>query len=102
MHRSAFLALVFLSVTPAARAQFELPGAEPASVATLVPEVKSIAPGSTFSVALSLEHPEKWHSYYQNSGGVELPPSVTWKVPLPPRSRISRSVPAGERSSEVA
>ena len=25
--------------------------------------------------------PEDWHSYYQNSGGVELPPAIVWKLP---------------------
>jgi thiol:disulfide interchange protein DsbD len=64
-----------------ARAQFGMPEDAPKSVAEMVPEVKSIAPGSTFSVALKLDHPEEWHSYYQNSGGVELPPAINWTLP---------------------
>ncbi len=52
-----------------------------ASVASLFSEEKSIAPGKSFSVALQLEHPKDWHSYYQHSGGVELPPSIEWKLP---------------------
>ena len=51
------------------------------STATLVPEVALVAPGNSFTVALKLEHPEGWHSYYLQSGGVELPPSITWKLP---------------------
>ena len=51
------------------------------STATLVPEVTLVAPGNSFTVALKLEHPEGWHSYYLQSGGVELPPSITWKLP---------------------
>ena len=51
------------------------------SVASLLSEQKSIAPGSTFTLALKLEHPEGWHSYYQNSGGVELPPAIEWTLP---------------------
>ena len=51
------------------------------SVATLVAEESAIAPGSTFSVAMQLQHPEEWHSYYLNSGGVELPPTIKWTLP---------------------
>jgi thiol:disulfide interchange protein len=53
---------------------------KPASVSSLIPEVTAVAPGETFTVALKLEHPEKWHSYYLNSGGVELPPSIEWQL----------------------
>jgi thiol:disulfide interchange protein DsbD len=52
-----------------------------ASVASLIPEEKAIAPGKPFTLALQLDHPKEWHSYYQNSGGVELPPSIVWKLP---------------------
>ena len=55
--------------------------AEPATRATLVSEVKTIAPGETFAVALKLEHPDGWHSYYRNTGGVELPPDFRWSLP---------------------
>lgn len=51
------------------------------SKASLVSEAKTIAPGKPFTVALQLEHPEHWHSYYRNSGGVELAPSIQWKLP---------------------
>lgn len=55
--------------------------AEVKSTSTLIPEVSSVAPGKPFTVALKLDHPDGWHSYYLNSGGVELPPSITWKLP---------------------
>ncbi|MFC7336269.1 protein-disulfide reductase DsbD family protein [Haloferula chungangensis] len=49
--------------------------------ASLVSELSSIVPGEPFTVALTLPHPEGWHTYYKNSGGVELPPSLEWKLP---------------------
>jgi thiol:disulfide interchange protein len=76
---SFVLALLCLMIP--ARAQFGLPTSAPQSTAEMTADVKSIAPGSTFSVALKLSHPEEWHSYYQNSGGVELSPSIKWTLP---------------------
>ena len=52
-----------------------------ASVSSLVSEDISISPGKPFSIALQLVHPPDWHSYYRNSGGVELPPKITWTLP---------------------
>lgn len=54
---------------------------KPKSISSLIPEVTAVAPGQPFTLALKLEHPENWHSYYLNSGGVELPPSIEWKLP---------------------
>lgn len=56
-------------------------GEEVASISSLIPEVKTIAPGKPFTVAMKLEHPKDWHSYYKNSGGVEQSPEITWKLP---------------------
>lgn len=82
MHRLFLFLALLAGGSPAARAQFDSPfGQASSSVANLVSENRSIAPGKSFSVALKLSHPEEWHSYYQNSGGVELPPSITWKLP---------------------
>lgn len=53
----------------------------PKTVSTLIPEVTAVAPGKSFTLALNLEHPDNWHSYYLNSGGVELSPSIEWKLP---------------------
>jgi thiol:disulfide interchange protein/DsbC/DsbD-like thiol-disulfide interchange protein len=60
-----------------------IPGAagESPPKASIAAEVASIAPGKPFTVALTLPHPEGWHTYYKNSGGVELPPSLEWKLP---------------------
>lgn len=51
------------------------------SVATLKAEVTAVAPGQPFTVALHLKHPVGWHSYYKNSGGIELAPTITWSLP---------------------
>ncbi len=59
----------------------ELDPSRTASVATLASEEKAIAPEKSFTVALQLAHPEGWHSYYQNSGGVEESPSIEWQLP---------------------
>ncbi|MCW1921595.1 protein-disulfide reductase DsbD family protein [Luteolibacter arcticus] len=80
----------FISSNPPAQAQEDLLdslmpklGDEATSdtVATLVPEVKSVAPGKPFSVALKLQHPAGWHSYYLNSGGIEKSPEIKWTLP---------------------
>ena len=81
MFRITIPLLASLCLITPVRAQFGIPGDAPKSVAEMVPEVKSIASGSTFTIALKLDHPEEWHSYYQNSGGVELPPSIKWTLP---------------------
>lgn len=47
----------------------------------MLADFKSIAPSAKITVALKLEHPQNWHSYYQNSGGVELSPEIKWTLP---------------------
>lgn len=47
----------------------------------MVSEVSTVAPGASFTVALELRHPEEWHSYYLNSGGVEESLSIEWDLP---------------------
>ena len=81
MHRLSFLFFSLCALVASASAQFSLAGRAPATRAELISEVKTIAPGATFSVALRLNHPRGWHSYYQNSGGVEQPPSIGWQLP---------------------
>lgn len=80
LRRSLFLAAL-LVFCPAIWAQLEIPSNTPASRAAMVSEVKTIAAGATFSIALQLEHPAGWHSYYQNSGGVEQAPAISWSLP---------------------
>ncbi len=85
MIRSLPLAALFLTIFPAvSQAQFSGfgGGAQGSkSTATLHSEQKSIAPGDGFSLALELVHPDGWHSYYENSGGVEKSPEIAWKLP---------------------
>jgi thiol:disulfide interchange protein len=80
MHRF-FLLLVPFLCTGFSEAQFELTAEKTASVARIISEEQSIAPGKPFTVALQLEHPAGWHSYYQHSGGVESPPAIQWILP---------------------
>jgi len=53
----------------------------PKTQAMLIADARVIAPGKPFLAALKLEFPDGWHSYYQNSGGVELPVAIDWKLP---------------------
>ncbi|MCX6845548.1 MAG: protein-disulfide reductase DsbD family protein [Verrucomicrobia bacterium] len=76
------MALVwFAALCLSASAQFEFGASTPATKATLVSELKTLEAGKPFSVALRLEHPQGWHSYYRNSGGVEEGPSIRWSLP---------------------
>ena len=62
-------------------AQFEFAANAPSTKSTLVPELKTLEAGKPFTIALRLEHPQGWHSYYQNSGGLEEGPSIRWTLP---------------------
>ncbi|MBX3739478.1 MAG: thioredoxin family protein [Akkermansiaceae bacterium] len=75
----AALFLLFGSSLPAP-AQFGLPGGS-STTAVMVPETSAIAPGKPFTVAMKLTHPAEWHSYYKNSGGIEIPPAINWTLP---------------------
>ena len=81
MHHLLLFLVAFISCTVAAEEQFKLGSGSPTSVAKLISEVKSMAAGKPFTVGLQLNHPAGWHSYYKNSGGVELPPVIEWKLP---------------------
>ena len=81
MKRIAIFTLLVLTLALPLRAQFSLPGGKIKSEASLVAEPSTIAPGHKFSVALRLFHPPDWHSYYKNSGGIELVPAIEWKLP---------------------
>ena len=71
----------FSALCLSASAQFEFAQTAPATKATLISECKTLEGGKPFSVALRLEHPQGWHSYYQNSGGIEEGPSIRWTLP---------------------
>ncbi|MEI6675426.1 MAG: protein-disulfide reductase DsbD domain-containing protein [Verrucomicrobiota bacterium] len=80
---SILLATIILA-TSSARAQFGPPDGAPATSATtasLVAEAQAIAPGESFTLALELQHPAGWHSYYLNSGGIENSPAIEWQLP---------------------
>ena len=81
MNRFLLSFLFLIGAIPAANAQFETAVGKIASESSLVSEATSIAPGQTFSLALKLKHPEEWHSYYKNSGGIELSPEIEWNLP---------------------
>ncbi len=81
MRPITLLFAALLSLNLPALAQSDASPGTPASTASLVSENKTIAPGETFSVALELAHPDEWHSYYKNSGGVEESPVIKWTLP---------------------
>lgn len=65
---------------------FSLPSARDApakteSQVTLKSEVDSIAPGESFTVALTIDHPAGWHSYYVNTGLMGEVFTPTWTLP---------------------
>ena len=47
----------------------------------LLSEIKTVAPGQTFTVALFLDHDETFHTYWQNPGTVGLATSLEWNLP---------------------
>ncbi|MFB6248682.1 MAG: protein-disulfide reductase DsbD family protein [Salinibacter sp.] len=53
----------------------------PHSEATLLSEVRSIAPGEPFTVALRLEMEKGWHSYWKNPGDSGEPTTIDWALP---------------------
>ncbi|MDP7306862.1 MAG: protein-disulfide reductase DsbD family protein, partial [Roseibacillus sp.] len=44
-------------------------------------EVRSMAPGQPFHLAIKLTHPPRWHSYFINTGFVGRPLQPNWKLP---------------------
>ena len=80
MHRLFVFCLALIACLPSARAQLK-PFSTPATQAEWFTEGRVIAPGTTFTVALQLSHPPGWHSYYQNSGGVEQALALHWTLP---------------------
>ncbi len=45
----------------------------------LIADHASVAPGETFLIGLTLDHPEHWHSYWKNPGDAGSPTSIAWK-----------------------
>ncbi|MCF7732736.1 MAG: thioredoxin family protein [Akkermansiaceae bacterium] len=83
MIRSFLSVLFFAASSAVATAQFDLPfgGGGTTTTARLVAESTTVSPGMTVTLALELKHPEGWHSYYLNSGGIENSPVIEWTLP---------------------
>src|SRR5688572_4306381 len=68
------IALVCLSAT--------LRADEPSHVkVSLIPEVRTIAPGAPFSVAVLLKMDPRWHTYWTNPGDSGAPTEIKWTLP---------------------
>src|SRR5687768_7062458 len=68
------IALVCLSAT--------LTADEPSHVkVSLIPEVRTIAPGAPFSVAVLLKMDPRWHTYWTNPGDSGAPTEIKWALP---------------------
>lgn len=68
------LALVCLSAT--------LHADEPSHVnVALIPEVRTIAPGTPFWVAVRLKMDPRWHTYWINPGDSGAPTEIKWTLP---------------------
>jgi len=50
--------------------------------ASMFSEASTIAPGQTFTVALTLRHEPGFHTYWKNPGTVGMPTQIAWKLPL--------------------
>ena len=68
------IALVCLSAT--------LHAGEPSHVnVALIPEVRTIAPGTPFTVAVRLKMDPRWHTYWINPGDSGEPTKISWNLP---------------------
>ena len=55
---------------------------EPSHVkVSLIPEVRTIAPGAPFSVAVVLKMDPRWHTYWINPGDSGAPTEIKWNLP---------------------
>jgi len=57
------------------------PDLSPHSEAFLLAEIRSIQPGSSFTVGLQLRLEPGWHTYWKNPGDSGEPASITWRLP---------------------
>ena len=74
-----------LAPAPAAQSAFDAVDPDdpsPFSDAALVTEVATVAPGTSFDVALVLTQEPGWHSYWLNGGDAGQPTTITW-TPVP-------------------
>ena len=76
--------LIFLTsllFTATAMAQFGPTLGGDDSSSEIVVEATQVAPGDSFYVALDIQHPEHWHSYFSNPGSLGTPPAAKWTLP---------------------
>lgn len=81
---SKFLVFLFLSLGVSVSTlfgQFDPFKESKNSTLTFVSEVSTIKPGEPFHVAIKLDHPKGWHSYYVNPGFVGIPLKPNWALP---------------------
>ncbi len=74
-----FFSIFAVFVTSSANGQFGQAAASSSS--NLISGSASIAPGEKFTVAVELDHPIGWHSYFINPGSVGMPLTLTWNLP---------------------
>src|SRR5215212_5326484 len=73
---------LFLSAIAAVCLSATLHADEPSHVSvSLIPEVRTIAPGTPFWVAVRLKMDPRWHTYWINPGDSGAPTEIRWNLP---------------------
>src|SRR5688572_31390115 len=54
-------------------------GEPPHVKVSLIPEVRTVAPGTPFSVAVHLKMDPRWHTYWINPGDSGAPTEIKWR-----------------------
>ncbi len=73
---------LFLSAIAVVCLSATLHAGEPSHVkAALIPEARTIAPGTPFSVAVRLKMDPRWHTYWINPGDSGAPTEIKWDLP---------------------
>src|SRR5215212_4611946 len=73
---------LFLSAIAAVCMSATLHADEPSHVkVALIPEVRTIAPGAPFWVAVRLKMDPRWHTYWINPGDSGAPTEIRWNLP---------------------
>jgi thiol:disulfide interchange protein DsbD len=76
------VALVVVGTTLPVRAQKQSPRTTSHHTqVSLLSSVKTIAPGTTFTVGLRMTMDPGWHTYWKNSGEAGLPTTIAWTLP---------------------
>lgn len=56
-------------------------GASAPVTASLISNVKEIAPGQSFLLGVKLDMQQHWHTYWVNPGDSGMPPNIEWHLP---------------------